>query len=43
MEIGENKGPPQDDFPWSNFASLAMHNLINQWEVKPVVTSANYV
>jgi len=49
MEIGENgsvskpKGPPQEDFPWPHFASLAMHNLINQWELQPVVTKANYV
>jgi hypothetical protein len=49
MEIGENssvskpKGPPQEDFPWSHFASLAMHNLINQWELQPVVTKDNYV
>ncbi|XP_025191758.1 uncharacterized protein LOC112592009 [Melanaphis sacchari] len=49
MEVGENssvskpKGPPQEDFPWPHFASLAMHNLINQWELQPVVTKANYV
>jgi len=43
MEIEEKKGPPLEDFPWSNFASLAMHNLIIQWAVKPVVTRANYV
>ncbi|KAF0751494.1 mediator of RNA polymerase II transcription subunit 15-like [Aphis craccivora] len=26
------KGPSQEDLPWLNFASLAMHYLINQWE-----------
>jgi len=48
MEVWENdtkskpKGPPlgaQEDFPWSNFASLAMYNFINQSEVKPIVTT----
>lgn len=29
------KGPPQEDFPWPHFASLAMHNLINHWEILP--------
>lgn len=29
------KGPPQEDFPWPHFASLAMHNLITQWELQP--------
>ncbi|KAF0762341.1 mediator of RNA polymerase II transcription subunit 15-like [Aphis craccivora] len=39
LEVGENgsiskpKGPPQEDFPWPQLASLAMHNLINQWEL----------
>lgn len=48
MEVGENdiksksNGPPQEDFPWSQFASLAMHNLTNQSEVKPVVTTYKY-
>lgn len=30
------KGPPQEDFPWPHFASLAMHNLITHWELQPV-------
>jgi len=48
-EAGENgsvskaKGPPQEDFPWQHFASLAMHNLINQWELQPVVTRTNCI
>jgi len=46
MEVGENnsksktKTSHQKDFPWSQFASLAMRNLINQWEVEPVVIKA---
>jgi len=49
MDVGDNdtkskpKGPPQEDFPWSYFAALAMHNLINQWEINPVVKTHNYV
>lgn len=41
MEDSENgttsksKGPPQEDFPWPHFASLAMHNLMNHWELQP--------
>ncbi|XP_027851696.2 uncharacterized protein LOC114130828 [Aphis gossypii] len=37
IEVGENgsiskpKGPPQENFPWPEFASLAMNNLVNQW------------
>jgi len=30
------KGPPQEDFPWPHFASLAMHNLIAHWDLQPV-------
>lgn len=30
------KGPPQEDFPWQHFASLAMHNLIAHWELQPI-------
>ncbi|XP_015380288.1 PREDICTED: uncharacterized protein LOC107174011 isoform X2 [Diuraphis noxia] len=47
MEDGENgivskpKGPPQEDFPWPHFASLAMHNLIHQWELQPVSKAIN--
>ncbi|KAL4089189.1 hypothetical protein QTP88_024251 [Uroleucon formosanum] len=47
MENGENgtvpkpKGPPQEDFPWPHFASLAMHNLIHQWELQPVSKTIN--
>ncbi|XP_008187398.1 uncharacterized protein LOC100169140 isoform X2 [Acyrthosiphon pisum] len=46
-EDGENgtvpkpKGPPQEDFPWPHFASLAMHNLIHQWELQPVSKAIN--
>lgn len=29
------KGPPQEDFPWPHFASLAMHNLISHWDLQP--------
>lgn len=41
MEDNDNtsakpKGPPQEDFPWPHFASLAMHNLIAHWELQPV-------
>lgn len=42
VEDGDNgtsvkpKGPPQEDFPWPHFASLAMHNLINHWELQPI-------
>lgn len=41
MEDSENdtttkpKGPPQEDFPWPHFASLAMHNLMNHWDLQP--------
>eukprot|EP00102_Acyrthosiphon_pisum_P016479 XP_008187451.1 PREDICTED: uncharacterized protein LOC100569519 isoform X2 [Acyrthosiphon pisum] len=28
------KEPPQEDFPWSHFASFAMYNLINQWKLQ---------
>ena len=31
------KGPPQEDFPWPHFASLAMHNLIAHWELQSVL------
>ncbi|XP_008184601.2 uncharacterized protein LOC100573606 [Acyrthosiphon pisum] len=47
MEDGKNdtvskpKGPPQEDFPWPHFASLAMHNLINYWELQPVSRDIN--
>lgn len=27
-----------EDFPWPHFASLAMHNLINLWELQPAVS-----
>lgn len=46
MEGSENgttvkpKGPPQEDFPWPHFASLAMHNLINHWELQPITKAA---
>lgn len=46
MEDGENgtsvksKGPPQEDFPWPHFASLAMHNLIAHWELQPAAKVA---
>jgi len=39
--VSKAKGPPQEDFPWPHFASLAMHNLINQWELQPIVTRTN--
>lgn len=45
MEGSENgssvksKGPPQEDFPWPHFASLAMHNLIAHWDLQPVSKS----
>jgi len=48
MEVGENyvkskdKGPSEENFPWSHFASLAMHIVINQWAVKSVVDGAIY-
>jgi len=32
----KSKGTPLDDFPWSHFASLAMHNLMNLWELQPI-------
>jgi len=47
MEVGENgsisksKEPPQEDFLWPHFASLDMHNLINQWELQLVITRAS--
>ncbi|XP_060857475.1 uncharacterized protein LOC132935047 [Metopolophium dirhodum] len=34
--VPKPKGPPQEDFPWPHFASLAMHNLIHYWELQPV-------
>ncbi|KAE9528900.1 hypothetical protein AGLY_012475 [Aphis glycines] len=40
MEVEENgsvlkpKGPPQEDFPCSHLVSLAMYNLINQWNIQ---------
>ncbi|XP_050063677.1 uncharacterized protein LOC126552786 [Aphis gossypii] len=49
MEVGESgsiskpEGPPQEDFPWPNFASLAMHYLINKWELQSVFTRGNHV
>lgn len=42
MNISKNvkslkpKGPQQDDFPWSHFASLAMHKLIDHWEINSI-------
>jgi len=48
MEVGKNDSvskpnrPPQEDFPWPQFASLAMNSLMNQWKLQPVVTRANY-
>jgi len=47
MEVGseENgtsakpyRGPPMEDFPWPQFVSLAMHNLISHWDLQPVTT-----
>ncbi|KAF0742061.1 Uncharacterized protein FWK35_00023036 [Aphis craccivora] len=38
-----SEGPPQEDFPWAHFASLAMHNLLNQWQLQPDFTKANYL
>jgi len=34
--VSKPKGPPQEDFPWPHFVSLAMHNLMNQWKIQPV-------
>ncbi|CAH1707716.1 unnamed protein product [Aphis gossypii] len=49
MEVGENirvsktKTSHQKDFPWSQFASLARDNLINQREVNPSNKTANCI
>lgn len=32
------KGPPMEDFPWPQFVSLAMHNLISHWDLQPATT-----
>jgi len=47
IKDGENgtvlktKEPLHDNFPWSHFASLAMHKLINQWELQAVSKDIN--
>ncbi|VVC26038.1 Double-stranded RNA-binding domain [Cinara cedri] len=32
---------PEEDFPWSHFASLAMHTLINQWDIQSATKKLN--
>lgn len=39
----KSKGPPQEDFPWPHFASLAMHNLISHWDLQPTAKSVHEV
>ena len=39
--VRKPNGPPQEDFPWPNFTSLAMHNLIHQWKLQPVSKAIN--
>ncbi|CAI6377496.1 unnamed protein product, partial [Macrosiphum euphorbiae] len=39
--VQKPNGPPQEDFPWPHFASLAMHNLLHQWELQPVSKAIN--
>ncbi|CAI6373224.1 unnamed protein product [Macrosiphum euphorbiae] len=39
--VRKPNGPPQEDFPWPHFASLAMHNLIHQWKLQPVSKAIN--
>ncbi|VVC26497.1 Hypothetical protein CINCED_3A019714 [Cinara cedri] len=39
----KSKGPPQEDFPWPHFASLAMHNLISHWDLQPAPKSTHEV
>ncbi|XP_022178131.1 uncharacterized protein LOC111039115 [Myzus persicae] len=47
MENGENgtaqkpMGPPQEEFPWPHFASLAMYQLINHWKIQPAPKGIN--
>ncbi|CAH1708258.1 unnamed protein product [Aphis gossypii] len=49
IEVGENssklqtKRPQQKDFLWSQFASFAMHNFINQREFNPSIKMANCI
>jgi len=33
--------PSQDDFPWPHYASLAMYNLLQQWELQPSPRAIN--
>lgn len=33
--------PSQDDFPWPHIAALAMHKLINLWNLQPLSTNIN--
>ncbi|CAI6377387.1 unnamed protein product [Macrosiphum euphorbiae] len=35
--VRKPNGPPQEDFPWPNFASLAIH----QWKLQPVSKAIN--
>jgi len=35
MEFEAN-GPSKKDFPWPHFLSLAMHNLLSQWNIQPL-------
>ncbi|CAH1708970.1 unnamed protein product [Aphis gossypii] len=49
IEVGENisklktKIPHQKDFLWSQFASFAMHNFINQQELNPSIKMVNCI
>lgn len=33
--VSKLKKPPQEEFPWPQFAALAMHNLITRWDIQP--------
>lgn len=39
--VSKTKKPLPDNFPWPHFASLAMHNLMEKWEIQPVSEAIN--
>lgn len=39
--VSNTKKPLPDNFPWPHFASLAMHNLMEKWEIQPVSEAIN--
>lgn len=37
--VPKPKRPLEEEFPWLHFASLAMHKLINHWELQSISKS----